>query len=178
MSHKTAMMLSDSKAPCLRGGTVNFRQSSEAKQQPILLQQPHYLRAQHILSLVASARSGSYRPHMSEPIAKGSEKSNPSGASFPIHRTELSYFIWHKDNGLSIQASMIPDSHDSGKRVLLDRNVPVLCQRRCTCSHEMIMSTREAPPETFFFFFFKSCLKCIEAISLMSHYATTFVILC
>ena len=40
---------------------VNFRQSSEAKQQPIvLLQQPRYLRAQHILSLVASARSGSY----------------------------------------------------------------------------------------------------------------------
>ena len=37
--------------------TVNFRQSSEAKQQPIFLQQPRYLRAQHILSLVASARS-------------------------------------------------------------------------------------------------------------------------
>ena len=31
--------------------------------------------------------------HKSEPIAKGSEKSNPSGASFPVHRTELSYYI-------------------------------------------------------------------------------------
>ena len=35
---------------------------------------------------------------------------------------------------------LIPDSHDSGKRVLSARNVPRPAKRRCTFSHEMIMS--------------------------------------
>ena len=97
MSHKTAMMFSDSKVSCLRGGTVDASTSIKAVKP-----------ADSTLTTAALSQSTTYPVfgsisterqlralHMSEPIAKGSEKSNPSGASFPVHRTELSYDIRH-----------------------------------------------------------------------------------
>ena len=99
MSHKTAMMFSDSKVSCLRGGTVDASTSIKAVKP-----------ADSTLTIAALSQSTTYPVfgsisterqlralHMSEPIVKGSEKSNPSGASFPVHRTELSstYYKMH-----------------------------------------------------------------------------------